>query len=41
MNSLKVGKKLVLPKSWQDLVDKIEEGRINLDEDTDVFASPK
>merc|ERR1712141_592225 len=36
-----VGKKLLLPKSWQDSVDKIEEVRTNLDEDTDEFGSPK
>ena len=41
INSLKVGKKLLLPKSWQDLVAKIEEGRTNMDEDTDEFASPE
>ena len=40
INSLKVGKKLLLPKSWQGLVAKIEEGRTNLDEDTDELASP-
>ena len=41
INSLKAGKKLLLPKSWQDLVDKIEERRTNLDEDTDEFGSPE
>ena len=41
INSLKVGKRLPLPKFWQDLVDKIEEGRTNLDEDTDETASPE
>ena len=41
MNSLKVGKKLPLPKFWKDLVDEIEEGRTNLDEAYDDFASPE
>ena len=41
INSLKVEKKLLLPKSWQDLVNKIDERRTNSDEDTDEFRSPE